>query len=97
MQTAAEIQTHLLMKISDDAEFRERLAQDPKAVIEEETGEELPDNALVFIRQTIADARAQEEAPETIPPLTREELAQVVGGVDCENDLNTNWYAECWD
>ena len=92
MQTAAEVQAHVLLKVSNDAAFRERLARDPKAVIEEETGRVVPDDALVFIKQTIADAQAQEESLDAAVPLTKGELAQVIGGVDCENDPNAEWH-----
>ena len=38
MRTGHEVQAHIVMKAADDLEFRERLASDPKGVIEAETG-----------------------------------------------------------
>lgn len=79
MQTAAEVQAHVLLKVSDDVAFRERLAQDPKTVIEEETGRAVPDDVLVFIKKAVVNAQDLEKS-RNAAPLTREELNQVVGG-----------------
>ena len=38
MQTAQEVQAQILLKVADDPEFRTRLIDDPKGVIEAETG-----------------------------------------------------------
>ena len=93
MHSGTEVQAYILQKVADDAAFRERMVQDPKAAIEEATDGEMPEEMMVYIQQAIADTQAQEESPDAA--LSQAELAQVVGGVDCENDLNTEWYAEC--
>ena len=38
MRNGHEVQAHILVKVEEDSEFRERLASDPKGVIEAETG-----------------------------------------------------------
>ena len=77
MKNATEIQTHILLKVAEDVEFRERLASDPKGVIEAETGREVPDDALVLIEQMVAGSLEKVSADT---PLTKEEMVQVVGG-----------------
>ena len=77
MKNATEIKAHILLKVAEDVEFRERLASDPKGVIEAETGREVPDDALVLIKQTVAESLKKVSADS---PLTEEEMAQVVGG-----------------
>ena len=77
MKNATEVQTHILLKVADDVEFGKRLANDPKGVIEAETGRELPDDALVLIKQTVASSLEKVSADT---PLSEEELAQVAGG-----------------
>ena len=81
MKNATEIHTHILLKVADDVEFRKRLAKDPKGVIEAETGREVPDDALVLIEQVIAN-RLEQTSVDT--PLSKGEMAQVVGGVSRE-------------
>ena len=81
MENATEIQAHILLKVAEDVEFRERLASDPKGVIEAETGREVPDDALVLIKQAIAGSLEKVSADT---PLTKEEMVQVVGGNSSE-------------
>ena len=76
MKNATEIKAHILLKVADDVEFGQRVASDPKGVIEAETGREVPDDALVLIKQAIEESL--EASADT--PLSKEELAQVVGG-----------------
>ena len=94
MQTAADVQAHFLLKVADDAAFRERLIQDPKGTIEAETNAPLPDDVLVFVNQAIADAQEQEKAQDAVP-LTRDELVQVVGGEECETLIERTWSRDC--
>ena len=80
MPTAAEIQTHFLLRVEQDVEFRKRLIDDPKTTIEAETGQELPDEVFVFVQETIA--KAQQAGSSVDTPLTEDELIQVMGGSD---------------
>ena len=91
MQSGTTVESHILLKAADDAEFRERMVQDPKAAIEEATGRTVPDDALVFIKQTIADTQEREKA-SGVGPLTRDELVQVVGGIDLDGNPCTDRY-----
>ena len=95
MQSATEVQTHILLKVAEDAAFRERLIQDPKGTIEEETGLAVPDDAMIFVNQAIADAQKQEKAQDAVP-LTKDELTQVAGGEDaaCQGDWDDS-HLEC--
>ena len=78
MPTNIDVQTYLLQKAESDFEFRKRLIADPKGVIKDETGLELPDDTLVFIGQAIDTA--QQAVPSADTPLTQGELAQAMGG-----------------
>ena len=94
MKNATEIQTHILLKVAEDVEFRERLASDPKGVIEAETGREVPDDALVLIKQAIEESLEKGSADT---PLSKEEMAQVAGGTmqtmqEYCDDNPDDWY-----
>ena len=91
MKNATEIQTHILLKVAEDVEFRERLASDPKGVIEAETGREVPDDALVLIKQMVAGSLEKVSADT---PLSKEEMAQVVGGWKMRTTEETEEYCE---
>ena len=88
MRTGHEVQAHIVMKAADDLEFRERLASDPKGVIEAETGLVLPADKLIFVQNAIETA-SQPLASEVA--LTEEELAEVMGGT-CADGMNTEWH-----
>ena len=83
MRTGHEVQTHILLKVEEDPEFREHLVRDPKGVIEAETGLVLPEDELVFVHSAI-EAAVQgtpfEPPLDDEVPLTEEELTQVTGG-----------------
>ena len=95
MQTADEVQSHILLKVAEDPAFRERLIADPKGVIEAETGRELPDDVLVFVEEAIATA--QKAGPSVEEPLTQDELIQVTGGLLCvpEDHADASWFPTC--
>lgn len=97
MPTTAEIQTHLLLKVADDAAFRERMISDPKGAIEAETAAALPEDILTFVNQVIADAQGQDK-PSDEGPLTKEELAQVIGiqrPAHCDDEVEYEWGNTC--
>ena len=82
MKTGSEVEAHVVLKAAEDTEFRARLIDDPKGVIEAETGKVLPDDMLVFVKQAIENSL---ESPEnTNKPLTNDELTQVMGG-NCDH------------
>ena len=49
MKSGAEMRNHILGKAAEDAEFRTRLASDPKATLNEEFGVELPDSLAISV------------------------------------------------
>ena len=51
MKSGAEIRDHILGKAADDAEFRARLVADPKAVLNEEFGVNLPDSFALSVHE----------------------------------------------
>ena len=83
MRNGHEVQAHILVKVEEDSEFRERLASDPKGVIEAETGLALPEDELVFVHNAV-EAAVQGKPFEHLlnreVALTEEELAEVGGG-----------------
>ena len=78
-KTATEVQSQILIKAEEDTAFRARLIDDPKGVIQAETGLILPDDVMVLVEETLTIA--QEAVPSIDTPLTEEELVQVMGGV----------------
>ena len=49
MKSGAEMRDHLLGKAAEDAEFRARLVADPKALLTEEFGINLPDSLAISV------------------------------------------------
>ena len=49
MKSGAEMREHLLGKAADDAEFRTRLVAEPKAVLNDEFGINLPDGFALSV------------------------------------------------
>ena len=51
MKSGAEMRDHILGKAADDAEFRARLVADPKAVLTDEFGVNLPDSFAISVHE----------------------------------------------
>ena len=51
MKSGAEMRDHLLGKAADDAAFRARLVADPKALLTDEFGVELPDSFAISVHE----------------------------------------------
>ena len=49
MKSGAEMRDHVLGKATEDAEFRARLVADPKALLTEEFGINLPDSLAISV------------------------------------------------
>ena len=81
MKSGAEMRDHILGKATDDAEFRTRLVADPKGVLTEEFGVELPDNFALSVHED-SSTHVHLVLPPT-GPLDPAVLQQVSGGNDC--------------
>ena len=51
MKSGAEMRDHILGRATDDAEFRTRLVADPKGVLTDEFGVELPDSFALSVHE----------------------------------------------
>ena len=51
MKSGIEMRDHIVGKATDDAEFRARLVADPKEVLTEEFGVELPDDFALSVHE----------------------------------------------
>ena len=49
MRTTDETEAHIRLKVQDDADFRERLLQDPHGMILAETGVEPSNGQLLYV------------------------------------------------
>ena len=89
MKSGAEMREHILGKATEDAEFRTRLASDPKAVLTDEFGVELPDNFAISVHED-----SSTHVHLVLPPnseLDPAALEEVRGGHQIPNDG-----AGCW-
>ena len=51
MKSGAEMRDHILGRATDDAEFRTRLVADPKGVLTDEFGVNLPDSFAISVHE----------------------------------------------
>ena len=51
MKSGAKMRDHIIGKAADDAEFRARLAADPKAALNDEFGVNLPDSFAISVHE----------------------------------------------
>ena len=51
MKSGPEMRDHIIGKATNDAEFRARLAADPKAALNEEFGVNLPDSFAISVHE----------------------------------------------
>ena len=89
MKTLNEMRAHLLAKADGDMAFRSRLLAEPKAVVEEEFGIEIPDQFDVQIHEDSPAAVHMVLPPE--PRLGTQDLRSAAGGIFsttgwCESD-----------
>ncbi len=79
MKTAVEMQAHLREKVATDEGFRARLLADPKAVIGDEFGVEIPEGFTIHVHEESA-SEAHLVLPAPAAALSEEELKLVSGG-----------------
>ena len=81
MKSGIEMRDHIVGKATDDAEFRARLVADPKEVLTEEFGVELPDDFALSVHED-SSTHVHLVLPPT-GPLDPAILEQVSGGNGC--------------
>ena len=83
-KTISEMKTHVAAKAGEDEDFRARLIEDPRSVIEAELNVSIPEQFAIHVHEDDATA-----AHLVLPPserLTEEDLAKVAGGIDVDWD-----------
>ena len=91
-----ETENKLIEKAAQDADFKARLLSDPKAIIAEETGGQLPDNLEITVLEESANQYylvLPLEAQES-EELSEEALEAVAGGGG--NVILPNSVVSCW-
>ena len=76
--TQAEIQDAIMARVGEDGEFRARLVADPRAAIQEVTGEPVPATVTVQVHEE--SATSFHLVLPSGSRLTEAEMAQVLGG-----------------
>lgn len=80
-QRADEMRQHLTDKAMADGDFRQRLVSDPKAVISEEFGVEVPESFTIMVHQS--DASTLHLTLPAGPELNEEQLEMIAAGLSC--------------
>ena len=78
-ERAFQMRQYLTDRAMEDAEFREQLLSDPKTVIADEFGVELPEDFTIMVHQN--DANTFHLALPVGPELSEEQLEMIAGGV----------------
>jgi len=81
MLTADEMRHHLTTKSIQDSDFRSRLISDPKSVMNEEFGIDVPDNIEIKVHQSDMSTVHLALPPE--PSLDEEQLEAISAGLCC--------------
>ena len=90
MKSGDEMRDHMVGKATDDAEFRTRLVADPKAVLNEELGVELPDNFAISVHEDNST-----HVHLVLPPEQHLDLA-ALEDVRAAHGTNQSGGANCW-
>lgn len=78
---AEEMRQHLTDKACEDAEFRQQLISNPKGVIAEEFGMELPENVEIQVHE--CTTQTLHIALPAGPELDEEQLEMISAGLCC--------------
>ncbi|WP_428101155.1 NHLP leader peptide family RiPP precursor [Candidatus Rariloculus sp.] len=81
MQSAEEMRRHLTEKAVEDGEFRKQLVSDPRSVIQQEFGIEVPDNINIIVHES--DMTNLHLALPAGPDLDEEQLESIAAGLCC--------------
>ena len=93
-----EAENKLSEKATQDADFKAKLISDPKAVIAEETGTQLPDNLEITVLEESANQYylvLPLEAQES-EELSEEALEPISGGSGSGYSIYPNSFIACW-
>ena len=90
MKSGAEMRDHILGKAADDAAFRTRLVADPKAVLIEELGVNLPDSFAISVHE---DSSTH---VNLVLPLNSELDANELKAIAGAHFSGTHSQANCW-
>ena len=88
MKTMDEVRKHLIGKAEDDIAFRSRLLAEPRAVVAEELGIEVPDSVELRVHEDSRSAVHLVLPPE--PKLDMQELRTASGGF-CGSFGDSGW------
>ncbi len=81
IQSAQDMQTQLMTKAAQDAEFRRQLLADPKSTIGNEFGIEVPDNLNIQVHDS--DLQNLHLALPPVNELSEEQLEAISAGLCC--------------
>ncbi len=81
MQTAEEMRTHLTRKAAEDAEFRQRLIDDPKGTLNSELGITIPESMEIKVHES--DLQTVHLALPVTGDMTEEQLEAISAGLSC--------------
>ena len=93
MQTAQEMRTRVLDKATNDAAYRARLIEDPRAAIGDELGVPVPDSLTIRVHEEDAAS-----VHLVLPPSSRlrdPDLEAVAAGGPM-GDIGVIWRAQDW-
>ncbi len=78
MKTRTELDAELIARVADDAEFRARLLENPKAAIQEATGMAIPEDFTILVHEE--DGMTAHVVLPASGQLTEADLSAVAGG-----------------
>ena len=78
-QRADQMRQYLVDRAIEDADFRQQLLSDPKAVIADEFGVNLPENLTIVVHQN--DANTFHLSLPAGPELSEEQLEMIAAGI----------------
>ena len=89
MKTLDEMRKQLIDKADDDLAFRSRLLAEPRAVVEEEFGVEVPESLELRVHEDSRSAVHLVLPPE--PKLDMQQLQTAAGGIVCGSACDLCW------
>jgi hypothetical protein len=93
--TRREMETALIEKCWKDPEFKKAVVNDPKGMLERQTGQKLPPQVKIFIHEEDANTLhlSIPPAPGNLAELSDEDLEKVAGGTDLVATISLGFLA----